>query len=148
MIGAYNRRILSNINSYSVIVLYDVDDFKVINDTYCHDVGDNVLKIVTKILMNNTRSTNIVCRYGGDEFLIIFSNCSKELVERRMHIASKLITDYFKNLNISVSFSVVISCYEEGKMIQDVIKNVDILKDNIIIRDCRLLNICSKLQKC
>ena len=76
--GAYNRRILNNINSFSVVVLCDVDDFKGINDTYGHDVGDNVLKVVTKILMNNTRSTDIVCRYGGDEFLVVFNKCSKD----------------------------------------------------------------------
>ena len=124
--GAYNRRILNNINSFSVVVLCDVDDFKGINDTYGHDVGDNVLKVVTKVLMNNTRSTDIVCRYGGDEFLVVFNKCSKDLVKKRMDIVSKIIKDYFKNLNINVSFSAGISSYEEGKTLDEIIKEADI----------------------
>ena len=59
--GAYNRRVLENI-----------DDFKVINDTYVQDIGDRVLKTVTRIFIDNTRGTDVVCRYGGDEFLIVF----------------------------------------------------------------------------
>lgn len=124
--GAYNRRILNYINNFSVVVLCDVDDFKCINDTYGHDVGDNVLKVVTKILMNNTRENDIVCRYGGDEFLVIFNKCSKDLVKKRMNIISKIINDYFRNLNINVSFSAGISSYEVGKTLDEIIKEADI----------------------
>ena len=66
--GAYNRRILENINNFSVVALCDIDDFKTINDTYGHDIGDRVLKTVTKTLIDNTRGCDVVCRYGGDEF--------------------------------------------------------------------------------
>lgn len=124
--GAYNRRILNYINNFSVVVLCDVDDFKCINDTYGHDVGDNVLKVVTKILMNNTRENDIVCRYGGDEFLVIFNKCSKDLVKKRMNIISKIINDCFRNLNINVSFSAGISSYEVGKTLDEIIKEADI----------------------
>ena len=124
--GAYNRRILNNINSFSVVVLCDIDDFKIVNDTYGHDVGDRVLKQVTKTLIDNTRSTDVVCRYGGDEFLIVFNNCSVNLVKERMNIVSKIIKDYFKHRSINISFSAGISYYEEGKTLDDIIKEADI----------------------
>ncbi len=124
--GAYNRRILENINDFSVVALCDIDDFKTINDTYGHDIGDRVLKTVTKTLIDNTRGYDVVCRYGGDEFLIVFKNCSLEIVKRRMEIVSKIITNSFKNSNINVSFSVGISCFKEGMTLDDIIKEADI----------------------
>lgn len=124
--GAYNRRALENINDFSVVALCDIDDFKTINDTYGHDIGDRVLKTVTKILIDNTRGYDVVCRYGGDEFLIVFKNCSLEIVKRRMEIVSKIITNSFKNSNINVSFSVGISCFKEGLTLEDIIKEADI----------------------
>ena len=54
------------------VIMLDVDDFKVINDTYGHDVGDEALKFIAKILHKNTRSgTDIPGRWGGDEFFVI-----------------------------------------------------------------------------
>ena len=64
--GAYNRRIIDSIDNYSVIALCDIDDFKYINDTNGHDIGDRVLKVVSKILIDNSNKEDIVCRYGGD----------------------------------------------------------------------------------
>ena len=124
--GAYNRRILENINNFSVVALCDIDDFKTINDTYGHDIGDRVLKTVTKTLIDNTRVSDVVCRYGGDEFLIVFNNCSLEIVKARMEFVSKIIVNSFKNSNINVSFSVGIACYKEDKTLDDIIKEADI----------------------
>lgn len=56
------------------IILLDVDNFKKVNDTFGHDIGDKVLKKVANILKNNTRATDVVGRWGGEEFLIICSN--------------------------------------------------------------------------
>ena len=53
------------------IVMIDLDRFKVVNDTYGHDVGDAVLVHVARTLRNRLRSTDIVARYGGDEFLLV-----------------------------------------------------------------------------
>lgn len=124
--GAYNRRILKNVDEYSVVVLCDIDDFKNINDKYGHDIGDRVLKAVTKVLMDNTISSDVVCRYGGDEFLIIFKNNSQEFVIERMNVISEIIDNSFRNLNIEVSISVGISTYKNGKSLDDVIKEADI----------------------
>ncbi len=55
---------------FSVIML-DIDDFKIVNDTYGHHSGDIVLKEFSKILKNETRKVDIASRWGGEEFLIV-----------------------------------------------------------------------------
>lgn len=52
-------------------LMIDLDEFKEINDTYGHDVGDNVLKTASKALKNGLRAQDVICRIGGDEFLVI-----------------------------------------------------------------------------
>lgn len=54
------------------ILLLDLDNFKTLNDTHGHGIGDQALKFVTKILAKNIRSVDFLARYGGDEFIIIF----------------------------------------------------------------------------
>jgi len=53
------------------LIIMDIDNFKGINDTFGHAVGDDVLKICSKLLINQARSTDSVVRWGGEEFLII-----------------------------------------------------------------------------
>lgn len=64
----------------------DLDNFKMINDTYGHVAGDEVLRGIATILARNTRDSDIVVRWGGDEFVIIFPDTNLEraslLVER------------------------------------------------------------------
>ena len=74
--GAYNRAgydlLVSSLDlSSSYLILIDIDDFKTINDTYGHDVGDKVLIKLVQTLKNNFRSDDYVCRMGGDEFVIL-----------------------------------------------------------------------------
>lgn len=64
-------------NSFSVI-LFDIDNFKNINDTYGHQAGDEVLQGLAKILKSGSRETDIVVRYGGEEFIIILPSTSEE----------------------------------------------------------------------
>ena len=59
--------------SFSVILL-DIDNFKSVNDTYGHDVGDIVLQEIAKNIKRHTRKTDFVGRWGGEEFLIICQN--------------------------------------------------------------------------
>ncbi|MBN2853196.1 MAG: GGDEF domain-containing protein [Clostridia bacterium] len=55
------------------IMFIDIDHFKIFNDTYGHDTGDEVLKMVANVLLNSTRSNDLIGRWGGEEFLGIFS---------------------------------------------------------------------------
>ncbi|MBU1002968.1 MAG: diguanylate cyclase [Proteobacteria bacterium] len=80
--GAFNRRRLLDLlaelektsthgsSKYSLIML-DVDHFKHVNDEWGHDVGDVVLKELTKLVQNNVRSSDILARWGGEEFMVL-----------------------------------------------------------------------------
>lgn len=74
--------------SIYAIIIYDVDNFKSINDTYGHDAGDAVLINIAKIINSNIRSTDSLYRWGGEEFLLICEGMKKEHV---MDFAQKLL---------------------------------------------------------
>ena len=80
--GAYNRAgydlLLSGIDlGKTYMLLFDVDNFKEINDTYGHETGDMVLRKLVEILRVNFRSDDYICRIGGDEFVVLMSHTSK-----------------------------------------------------------------------
>lgn len=65
------------------VIMVDIDKFKVVNDTFGHRKGDEVLNKVGDIILNNVRSTDIVGRYGGEEFIIMLPN-SDELAGKNI----------------------------------------------------------------
>jgi len=73
-------------------MLFDVDKFKQINDTYGHDAGDLVLERVAREIENHTREMDLVVRYGGDEFLVIMPCCTSENAYRRAEAISAAIS--------------------------------------------------------
>jgi diguanylate cyclase (GGDEF)-like protein/PAS domain S-box-containing protein len=56
------------------VIFIDIDNFKVVNDRYGHDYGDEVLKMVAKTLQNSVRSFDVISRWGGEEYVAIISN--------------------------------------------------------------------------
>ena len=95
----------------TVIVILDIDDFKMINDTYGHPVGDNVLRQLADLLKNNVREADTVARFGGEEFIILMPNTSMkegyDLAERlRKLIMEKRFTIESISLQITSSFGV------------------------------------------
>lgn len=84
--GLYNRRrmdeIIASRMSHSrrrsdrslALLMYDIDHFKHVNDTYGHDVGDEVLKELTRRVKATVRDEDVVGRWGGEEFLVLVSN--------------------------------------------------------------------------
>jgi two-component system, cell cycle response regulator len=67
----------------TIVLLSDVDHFKLVNDTYGHPVGDEVLQEVARRLLLSIRSYDFVGRYGGEEFLMVLNNCNPESAQTR-----------------------------------------------------------------
>ena len=90
--GAYNRAgydlLVSSLDMKSTYLLFfDLDNFKVINDTYGHEIGDKVLQKLVQVLKGSFRSDDYACRLGGDEFVVFMVHADEmqhHLVERKM----------------------------------------------------------------
>lgn len=76
-------------NPRLAVLFMDIDNFKQINDTYGHAVGDEVLELAARRLVSSVRAADTVSRYGGDEFLILLSEVSHP--EDAAMIADKVI---------------------------------------------------------
>lgn len=107
------------------LILMDIDDFKIINDTYGHDRGDKVLQKVVEILSGSSRATDIVGRWGGEEFLII---CPHSTLESARVVAQKMCQAlqqeaYGIDMPVTGSFGIVE--YAENDDSDTIIKRVD-----------------------
>jgi diguanylate cyclase (GGDEF)-like protein len=65
------------------VLVLDVDQFKAINDSYGHHVGDCALRVVAMALQSALRPYDLCVRYAGDEFVVVLSECTSELAEAR-----------------------------------------------------------------
>ena len=65
-------------NKSLTVLIIDLDDLKIVNDTFGHPIGDQLLKSVAKIISASVRKSDIVARYGGDEFGVILPGTDKE----------------------------------------------------------------------
>jgi diguanylate cyclase (GGDEF)-like protein len=95
------------------LVMLDIDDFKIYNDTLGHQDGDRILKDMASLLKNQSRKMDFVCRYGGEEFALILPYTDNQeafmIAERlREHIAKYpfLRSDSQLNKNITVSMGI------------------------------------------
>lgn len=92
------------------IAMCDIDHFKRLNDTFGHDVGDDIIRNVAKRLLENTRTEDHVCRVGGEEFLLILPDCpagpAHELLERiRQSMSATPLTDMVQiDWTVTMSF--------------------------------------------
>jgi len=90
----------------------DIDNFKYINDTFGHSVGDRLLINVAKTLKNNLRKTDVISRLGGDEFACLFPESSLDDAKSAFAKASKMLKKGMKDSNWPVTFSVGIVTFE------------------------------------
>jgi diguanylate cyclase (GGDEF)-like protein len=96
-------------NNQVTLMMFDIDHFKHVNDTYGHPAGDAVLKEVCQILKKSIRGTDIAGRYGGEEFGVIFLDTSKEqayFVAERLRKAVEAHTVYHGDKAIKFTISI------------------------------------------
>jgi diguanylate cyclase (GGDEF)-like protein/PAS domain S-box-containing protein len=63
------------------LIMFDIDDFKTINDTYGHSIGDKVLINVVELVKNRIRKTDFIARWGGEEFMVLLTNTNLQFAE-------------------------------------------------------------------
>lgn len=100
------------------LILLDVDDFKYINDSYGHTVGDLVLINLSKILQNSVRGTDIVARYGGEEFVVLLPETDMEnalTVAENIRMAVEAMETRVDANAITLSVSLGVSSFDREK---------------------------------
>ncbi|HZK20188.1 MAG TPA: GGDEF domain-containing protein [Treponemataceae bacterium] len=132
--GAYSRLFLQNfIHRYphekGILIVIDLDNFKGINDTHGHAIGDEVLKTLVSVIKKTIRDDDLVIRYGGDEFLIILrgdeASQKKLLAEKIIQRIKKEIVAQSNN-TINFDFSYGITCFESMDTIMQYIQEADV----------------------
>ena len=112
------------------LIMLEVDNFKRYNDTYGHQRGDEVLRIVADLLRKGSRTSDFVARYGGDEFMIVLPNTSKEaaleIAERLRRSVEAYPFLLGENIVTSVTLSVgVAASSEDGDTVDAIVEAVD-----------------------
>ncbi len=134
--GLYNRRYFNKILARELVrakryneplsmIMYDIDHFKNINDTYGHQIGDKILKSISDIVVKNIRSIDYVFRVGGEEFIILLI---KTDVKNAFKIAEKIrvnIADYRFGKVGSLTISLGVAQLKEDDTIESFYKRVD-----------------------
>jgi diguanylate cyclase (GGDEF)-like protein len=99
--------------------MFDIDDFKIYNDTLGHQVGDRILKDMAGLLKNQSRKMDYVCRYGGEEFAVILpytDNQEAFMISERLreHIAKYPFLKNEMQPNKSITVSIGIATFPEN----------------------------------
>jgi two-component system cell cycle response regulator len=100
----YNRKFLDEFADVSVpqavragtsfgVLMIDIDYFKMINDNYGHDVGDEAIRMVSGVIKSSIRKADMAIRYGGEEFLVLLYNCEEEKI---VQIAETIRVEFSK----------------------------------------------------
>ena len=137
MTGLFNRRYLYYIsedllaqskqnNQEVYLIMFDIDNFKRINDTYGHDIGDKVIISLSNEVLRCTRKSDVTSRWGGEEFLILLPNTdqrgAKTLAEK---IRANIEALHVEDVRFTISIGISHFDYYEDKNIDDAIKKAD-----------------------
>jgi len=137
--GLYNQTYFKNLLSKGIdqtgpvrsklsLLMIDIDNFKSFNDTYGHQVGDEVLRSLAKILKEKLRGNGIVARYGGEEFAIGLPKVGRENIikigQRINQLVRNMVVNY-DNLVLKVTVSIGATVYTTGQSSKELISKAD-----------------------
>jgi len=110
------------------VIMMDIDRFKIVNDSYGHDSGDEVLKMVARTLLHSSRSSDLVGRWGGEEFIAIITNTNMEKLHAIAERYRSLVEQSSLPLGetpLSVTISAGATLAAPGENVEPVIKRAD-----------------------
>jgi len=141
--GLYNRRAfdikvadaLKDLNENEgedpfLMILFDVDSFKWINDTFGHVAGDKILKVVAQCLKESFRKSDCIARYGGDEFTIIIGGQTEKMLQKRIssfveQLKEKRFISHTMKKDINIGVSAGIAVARPGETPENLINRAD-----------------------
>lgn len=138
--GVYNRRHFNQVIEQEIprskrynhpigFLMVDIDNFKEINDRHGHQVGDEVLQEVAKLLQSHLRGSDVVVRYGGDEFLLLLVETDGEtaMVERRIleEVARRNETNPVFDFSVTLSIGSAHWTPEDARPMEEVLAEAD-----------------------
>ena len=134
--GLYNRKYADTLigqlldeGHFGTLLMLDIDNFKLINDTMGHIAGDKTLQTFAEILRANTGEEDVLCRLGGDEFMVFFTDeTDREQVARKTKKILDVFTESLERLHCGkiVSVSAGIAFYPgDGKTLEALYGNAD-----------------------
>lgn len=124
----YEQRKLARNKTVFSLIICDVDNFKIVNDTFGHDVGDIVLIRLADIFKECIRTQDTVARWGGEEFLFILPDTNFDdviLMTKKIHRTIEDSNPLFKSQTTNITVSMGLSTITNGKNIEDAIKLAD-----------------------
>lgn len=150
MTELFNRRYFNEIaiNLFSLvqktnismsIIMLDIDDFKLINDTYGHFCGDEVICSIANLLKQLTRNSDICVRFGGEEFVVVLPNTSLEngiKIAEKIRQAIERNVVYF-NTNQEIHYTISLGISEVGR--EDNSLEVALNKADVLLYEAKRL---------
>lgn len=118
-------------SSSLVLMMLDIDHFKAFNDTFGHQVGDQVLRLVARTLTDNVKGRDIAARYGGEEFAIILPETGIQAgvkvadTLRRMVETKEVVNKTNHETLGRITLSIGIAQYKRGESISEFIERAD-----------------------
>jgi diguanylate cyclase (GGDEF)-like protein len=99
------------------VVLFDVDNFKAVNDSYGYTAGDKALKIIARTMSKRVADTETVARFGGEEFILLIPEQTEEYTLELMKNIQRDISKLpfkFREQNIMITLTAVSTCFKEA----------------------------------
>ncbi|MEK7227290.1 MAG: GGDEF domain-containing protein [Patescibacteria group bacterium] len=114
-------------STHLAIILFDIDYFKKINDTYGHLAGDGVLKAICASIEKGVRKADIVARWGGEEIVVALLGATEKVAMKKAETIRKSIESFgFNNLpNILVTISGGVASEEPGITLNELVRRAD-----------------------
>ena len=114
----------------TVVMMCDIDHFKLVNDHHGHAAGDDVLREVARRLQHSVRSYDMVGRYGGEEFLVILNKCDASSALARAEnlraaISAKPIQAHSESLSLTISLGLALSSDFPNRDVDQIIHEAD-----------------------
>jgi diguanylate cyclase (GGDEF)-like protein len=109
------------------LAMMDIDFFKKVNDTYGHNAGDEVLRVIANVLQEHIRSDDLLIRLGGEEFCVVFTDMPEDMMVQRLETVRKSVEATMiewegKTLKVTISMGLKV---REGEVLESLLDAAD-----------------------